>query len=136
MQQGFHPYILGRSEVKAADSRESREGRTEGEQSRHDRWRRETEGGREGRKGEQIIGTIYRGTSEGDMIGREPGLLGTSSPLLSSPLVPTNYVVLSIFYQGWLFQDLSLRPIAECSVLALAGGLIIAGGGLITVHDN
>ncbi len=102
-----------------------REGRTEGEQSRHDRRRRkETEG-------------------ETDI----PGLLGTSSPLLYSPLTAVSSIS-SITMRYTEFDRIRAglvvpgpaappgRPIAECSVLALAGGYIIAGGGLITVHDN
>ena len=50
MQEGIRPSIhLGSQRSEGSREIESREGRTEGEQSRRDKWRRETYGERERR---------------------------------------------------------------------------------------
>ena len=51
--------------------------------------------------------------SEGDMIWRH--LASWEPPLLSSPLIPNNYVVLSIFYHDAIYRIRSDESRAGCS---------------------
>jgi hypothetical protein len=98
---------------------------------------RERDRGKEGRKERRA--DIIDGGGRPREGGRDlPGLLGTSSPLLYSPLTAVSFLSsITMRYTGFDRIRAGLvvlgpaappcRPIAECSVLALAGGYIIAG---------